>query len=206
MGFYKARPTLSEFYAEDNTLFNTFNVPGGVSLAYLVPIILAECGALQTIFETEQQLAAYLTPWSMIHLEAWTKMQAALVETYDPLHNYDRTETEQIEATGTSESTFNGSTVASGEDTTTEQRQGFNSAEFVNADKSVMELGTRNDSNSSTTGETGENRERTLRSYGNIGVTTSQQMLESEIDLRSKYNMYHMIADTFKREICVGVW
>lgn len=206
MGFYKARPTLGEFYAEDNTLFSTFNVPGGVSLTYLVPCILAECGTLQTIFETGQQLTSYLTAWSMAHLEAWQKMHNALVETYDPLHNYDRTESEQIEARGTSGSTFLGSTEASGTDTTTEQRQGFNSTEFVNTDKSTVELGTRNDSNSSTTGETGENRERTLHSYGNIGVTTSQQMLESEIDLRSKYNLYAIIVDAFKRDICVGVW
>ena len=30
--------------------------------------------------------------------------------------------------------------------------------------------------------------------YGNIGVTTSQQMLESEFVMREKWNLYEMIA------------
>lgn len=48
--------------------------------------------------------------------------------------------------------------------------------------------------------------ERTLTRSGNIGVTTSQQMLEAELDLRARWQMLRVYLDDFRREICVGVW
>lgn len=42
--------------------------------------------------------------------------------------------------------------------------------------------------------------------YGNIGVTTSQQMLESEMQLRQKYNLYKIMANTFADDLCLGIW
>lgn len=47
---------------------------------------------------------------------------------------------------------------------------------------------------------------RSLTRSGNIGVTTSQMMLESEVSLRIKWNMMQIIMSDFLREICVGVW
>lgn len=41
--------------------------------------------------------------------------------------------------------------------------------------------------------------------HGNIGVTTSQQMLESELDLDS-WNLYQHIADIFVEELCIMVY
>ena len=60
------------------------------------------------------------------------------------------------------------------------------------------------------TGEGGDTRTtestRKGRAYGNIGVTTSQQMIESEIDLRLKNNMYQFISDSFRENFCVMVY
>ena len=39
--------------------------------------------------------------------------------------------------------------------------------------------------------------------YGNIGVTTSQQMLLAELDLRGKYNIYDIIAELLHSEFCL---
>ena len=46
----------------------------------------------------------------------------------------------------------------------------------------------------------------TGRIHGNIGVTTSQQMLISEINLRSDYNIYDIIAEMFVKEFCIMVY
>lgn len=43
------------------------------------------------------------------------------------------------------------------------------------------------------------------RMHGNIGVTTSQQMLEAELDI-SKWNIYEEIADLFCSEFCIYVY
>lgn len=46
---------------------------------------------------------------------------------------------------------------------------------------------------------------RTGRAHGNIGVTTSQQMLESELNI-AKWNLYDKMSDIFIRELLVAVY
>ena len=44
-----------------------------------------------------------------------------------------------------------------------------------------------------------------FRAYGNIGVTTSQQMLQSELDIQ-KWNIYEHIADMIISEFCIMIY
>ena len=43
------------------------------------------------------------------------------------------------------------------------------------------------------------------RLFGNIGVTTSQQMLQAELDVQ-RFNLYEQIADLFVEEFCIMVY
>lgn len=57
--------------------------------------------------------------------------------------------------------------------------------------------------------ENGEHSETTVttdRTHGNIGVTTSQQMLQSEIDLWTAFNAYKAMADVFIKELMITVY
>lgn len=45
----------------------------------------------------------------------------------------------------------------------------------------------------------------TFRAYGNVGVTTSQQMLQAELDI-DKWNIYEQIADMFISEFCIMIY
>lgn len=51
-----------------------------------------------------------------------------------------------------------------------------------------------------------EDGTRTLDRNGNIGVTTSQQMLQSEIDLRSNFNFTNHLMDDVDSELCLLVY
>lgn len=42
--------------------------------------------------------------------------------------------------------------------------------------------------------------------YGNIGVTTSVQMLTSEVDARMKYNLYDAACRLFANELLIGIY
>ena len=53
-------------------------------------------------------------------------------------------------------------------------------------------------------GDKGQQRE--LSRTGNIGVTTAQQMLESEMALRDKYSWVNYFCDIFVREMTIGVY
>lgn len=47
--------------------------------------------------------------------------------------------------------------------------------------------------------------EHEARLHGNIGVTTSQQMLQAELDVQ-RFNLYDNIADLFVEEFCIMVY
>lgn len=45
-----------------------------------------------------------------------------------------------------------------------------------------------------------------IEAFGNIGVTTSQQMLESELELAPKLNVFNYIIESFKNRFCILVY
>ena len=47
---------------------------------------------------------------------------------------------------------------------------------------------------------------RTLLAYGNIGVTTSQEMLEQEMEIAPKLNTISAIVDSFIKRFCILVY
>lgn len=77
----------------------------------------------------------------------------------------------------------------SGNSASSHRVQGFNSTGFVPA----------NDDNGTASNT------HTGRVHGNIGVTTNQQMLTSELEFR-KYDFYESIIAEFKKMFCVGVY
>ena len=111
----------------------------------------------------------------------------------------------------------------SGNSTSSDEISAYNSNSFQNDKKN-----TTNSSNSSETNTTTNstrtdnlsesnsntrtdnlsektNSNRIGRAHGNIGVTTSQQMLQSELDI-AKWNIYEQITDLFLSEFCIMVY
>ena len=205
MGLYHPKPTLNQLYAEQPELFRCLSIPAHLDRGLCANYIIQQLGELDTIFATPEELMGGISVWCGVNKKSWDEMWRALTASYDPISNYDRTDTETESISGAADSSFTGSTKSSGGDTTTRQRQGFDSQNFVDADKDISELGSRNDSDSSTESTSSSTRTKTLYSSGNIGVTTSQQMIEAELSLRKK-TMYGIITESFKRELCVGVW
>ncbi len=204
--FYTPRPSLAELYDETPTLFAAVTLPEGVELSTFRDLALAQFGELDTIMETGAALAAYLGVWSAANLSAWERIAQTLANDYDPLHNYDRTEeeTEALRSSGGSQ--FAGRTHQGGSTVDTVERQGYDSTDYVPADKMTSAPNVTNDSNSSTQSIGKEDRTRSVRAYGNIGVTTSQQMAEAEISLRNRWTIYGAILEAFRRDVVVGVW
>ena len=205
-GFYKARPTLAELYAEQSTLFSGLQLPTGVTAATLQGMILVQFGELDTIFETAQNLETYLGLWSVTKLPGWSRIASTLTEEYDPLHNYDRTEEESETLRTQGGSQFAGKTEQSGSSEEKTELQGFNSDSFVPSEKITTEPDLINKNSSSTQSTGAEDRGREVHAYGNIGVTTAQAMAEAELRLRQMWTLYGVILEDFRREICVGVW
>ena len=134
-----------------------------------------------------------------MYIKNWNKEYAVLGLEYNPISNYDSSESESIERENSNNRANTGTQSTSGNQTVSSKTSGsgenniygFNSATAVGdstSSDSATNTTTSTDSNTRTDNlsesQTGEETvTRTLTRSGNIGVTTSQQMAQSEIDL-----------------------
>ena len=130
-----------------------------------------------------------------MYIKNWNALYKTLSLEYNPIENYSMTETENVqdshkgtlESDSTDTNTNTENTIVN--DTTNNQLWGFNSTDSVNSDKQVGDItknvdGSANSTHKNTDTETKDiTSDRTLKRSGNIGVTTSQQMIESERQL-----------------------
>lgn len=205
-GFYSQRPTLAELYEVDPDLFEDMVLPEELDAGVLQVMILDQFGELDTIAHTTTALRRFLAAWSSARVAAWSRQLQALNSEYNPIHNYDRTETETEAAHSRGGSTFSGSTKQTGSDTQTNAIQGYNSTSYEPSEQVTRVPDLTNNSNSATQSTGAEDRSRTLHAAGNIGVTTSQQMITAELEMRDRWTVYGVVLEAFRRDICVGVW
>lgn len=113
-------------------------------------------------------------------------------------------------------------TIQSGKKSTTENKtSAFNATTYQPLDTSTTEdngnstdtlenrgtdnLVRKNNFSNSESGNGKEGHKEKARTHGNIGVTTNQQMINEEIELR-KINIYELIALDFENEITIPVY
>lgn len=196
----------------------TFPLPEWLSHEVLDPLLLAETSELEVMYPEPNTLAVVITAWATARGPAWGRMAAALAATYNPIHNYDRseswTEGKQGSDHGQGTTAKTGGSTSSGTtgSTVTKDVAGYNS-NTANVPKD-KDTASGTSSGQITTGEQGEwsdsrtTAEQITRSgsvSGNIGVTTSQQMIEAELELR-KIDIYKLIVREFTQMFCLGVY
>lgn len=139
----------------------------------------------------------------------WTKLYATLKAQYNPIENYRMIETESISGTesATIANTTTGKTTTSNQVDTSNSTHGFNSTTAQPTDESMVVSDGETDDESTSSGTTsGENStDRTLTRSGNIGVTTSQQMIESERNLWM-WNFFDVVFSDIDKVLTLGVY
>lgn len=137
----------------------------------------------------EQDETTYLSKLAKLivlkYEDKWNKLYKAFFEDeYNPIENYSMIEDENVNSKIVNKT--NGQNNIYGFNTTNE--------DGVPQDNSNVE--------SSSEGDFDDNHRRLSRS-GNIGVTTSQQMLQSEIDLR-QWEFYEMLMNDIDEVMCLA--
>ena len=146
----------------------------------------------------------------------WERLWIAVNEEYKPLENYNSTEVDTPRVkTKTAQNTDVTSTVNSGSDTSsTNKIKALGSDNFVELSQVDGEAEkARNEQTSTTTADAGRNYTETTREgedtitrSGNIGVTTSQQMLGSEYELRQKHNFFDYVFNCVDEVLTIPFW
>lgn len=229
--------SITALYRYDSTLFDGLQLPEGVDKETLVDNILLDAASLEVLYPDPVFLNRAINVWSKKRLPVWIELQKTLEYEYNPIDNYDRTETvtEGIERSGSGSSSRSGtntgsgnsktdtenSSSSSGTNTGTASNTAYNSDAFADTAKNVTSgSSTGSDEGSSTTAssssetisETGEtesssseDRTMTTHTSGNIGVTTTQQMIMAQREVVS-FNLLDVIEDEFIAKFCLAVY
>ena len=220
---------IENYLNPEHSVFETMQLPEGIDKDTLIGAIILRCQEFELLYSDPDFLIAAVNIWSRKNYRIFDKWVKALDIQYDPLFNYDRTEEYtdthagdySREGTSNGSGTNNNTTVNNLTDTndvtTTHSEKAYNDTNYVGTTQDVVDqdethTGTVSDSgafsNIGTNSDSGKDNYTNIhkaRLYGNIGVTTSQQMLQSELDI-ARWNLYEHIADLFCEEFCIMVY
>ena len=212
------RITLWGFYQYDKTLFDDIVLPDGIDKDNLVSEIMRNSGDLYPYHQVLEYLKRNINYWFVRRLFDFGRMYEALCTEYSPIENYDRKENisrDYVNSGIDKASTTLGSTTTStniGSNDNENKVSAYNESDYTNREKDIQSYNStvtnRGSGTDTTQTEYGLKRKEVedIRVHGNIGVTTSQQMIESEMTLRAKYDIYKIISKEFEREFLVQIY
>lgn len=276
------RLTLIGLYKYNPLVFENLVLPNIVDEEIFIDSLMLEYGECPLIYPDFDFMKLAIGAWSRKWYNNIERIATAIQEEYNPLYNYDRTETWTENEEGTKDFTRG---ITDGESET--ENQSITENRTVNEDGTITENGTVNEEGTEDTDKTetenktdenlvsaynednyqpstktvtdrttqttigteteksttsantttdekdttdnkttsanktdrrdrstdetynennGRQNTKTGRAFGNIGVTTSTEMLQREIDIRRTENLYHIIAELFYKEFCIYVF
>lgn len=264
---------IAAIYQWDNSVMDGFSPPAPINRQACLDAIFFFYGEAPLIYNEPEYLKYYIRAWSQKNQTVWAKLYETTTLEYNPIHNYDRTETFTENRQGTSqddktyleninrsgnasdtigdtrnttnhgESTDIGNTRSNDTDTNSTETIGQVSAQnvdtfqndtrqtadteatrnnitdstvYTTSDATTDETYSRQASNTwgddssrggtdKTQGQHEETVTNELHAFGNIGATTTQQMIEAQRDIVD-YRIEDVIARSFHKEFCISLW
>lgn len=204
-------------YNYDNTIFDLLTLPEGLDNTTLIKSICSELADMELLYPNPEVMKDLIGVWSAGSQYEWSKLYETMQLTYNPIDNYDRTETRTLTSQGTGTGADGGSDSLStskshqGSEQNTGKVTAFNSGTLADKNQnSGTSSATDTETASTTYGKTKQESfnktdTETIRARGNIGVTTTMQMLKEQRDI-VKFNLYDIITEEFKYRFCILVY
>ena len=220
------RITLYGMMQYDETLFDDIVLPEGLNKELLIAEIISKSGDLFPYYQVPPVLKSNITYWFIRRRYDFEQMYKALTATYNPIENYDRYETvsrnytnsgkDNTSRTYRNENTSTDTTTLGTQIITSEGVSAYNSSDYANrsktdttnsgSDKNINVANSQSSDDSTVNYGAVRDESEDVHVHGNIGVTTNQQMIEAEEEMRIKYDLYSMIATLFEREFIVQIY
>lgn len=190
---------------QGNDLFEHLDLPSGIDRETTISNILLMCDEKELLYPDASFMKEAIKLWSQKWYRTFSKWNEALSIEYNPLENYDRNEdfTDSLSSSESTEASASDSSYHSMSQVS--DVSAFNTEDYLRPDTSATDKVQNNATSSSKVNALkDEYNKRTGRIHGNIGVTTSQQMLQAELDI-DRFNIYDEIAFIFMREFCLAL-
>lgn len=170
----------------DETLADSFSFPEGIEQEEVINEIIYATMELEVLVPSVERFKPIISHWCKARSYSWEQMLKALESIDNPLYNYYRDTWE--------------TTDYKGDGTTTGKSQ--NKATSYESNEARDTTST----DSSSVVDNKSNTDRHEISKGKIGWSKVQDIATAEITLRTKYDIYRIIAEEFKTRFCVMVY
>lgn len=208
--------------------------PAPIDAEIVKSYIMLRCGLLTPVYNEPDLFRESCRVWFSARSWEFEHLVNMLKAKYSPIENVDRYDEWKRETTGDYKNTESGkdtttkemSNQRSGTDTETTDREtentisAFNSSSYQPDNKTTntgdieMKHGLREDIDDETSTNYGhvlDNDHHDIETYdqhlhGNIGVTSNQKMMNEELDLLERFNVYDWIASQFETDMMVCIY
>lgn len=196
-------------YNYDHTIFDGMEIPPGLNRRVLIDELMMQLAEVNLIISDPLTLKTALMYWSRTKIDIWTHLFETTKYKYNPIWNKDGTviEKEERDLTKVTDATETRDLTGSNDVQVDSKTSAYDSntlqpVDQVITDQDTTDGGTIDYDNTVTDGGT---ITRTRTEQGNIGITTTQQMIKEEREI-ADYSLYQLIIDDFKTRFCIMVY
>ena len=201
---------LETFLNPDHSVFEAAEFPEGINKETLMGAIFLRCQEFELLYSDPDFMIAAVNIWARKHYWTFDKWVKLLSKEYDPLYNKDYYEVIQDTHEGASSGSGNNSQTDSytNSNTTKHSEKAYNTGSGYNEiekDESSGSNGGTTSGSFSSSGNDSYVNGHNYHGYGNIGITSAQELFLKEADV-ARFNLYEQIADLFCNEFCIMVF
>lgn len=193
---------LATMYNFDKSIFDGLNLPDNLSTSDFINTLMAQYGEMPVLYSYPPLLKTLIATWSNTSQYTWEHLAETLRAEYNPIENYDRTKTTTDVFTGTTKTNANSNSTSNESGKT--QVYGYNNL-TTPADDSASTSTSASNSASDSAGTNTSTTTHDSRVHGNIGVTTTQKMLQDERDV-AMFNIYDNICKDFQKRFLIWIY
>lgn len=195
MGMYKYYPRL----------FSQLKIPTGLKPELFINRLCYETAGLEVLFSSPPIFENVIGLWCDTNIDRWQKIYDTTQLDYNPIENYDRQE--EWEDNSKTASTVDSHDTGTGKNSAkdTQRKAAFDAGSMVDSDSGENSSESESTQTGHSAGESTEQSTHKARIHGNIGVTTSQQMIEEERKVL-EFNMYSYLIQEFKEQFLLLVY
>lgn len=180
--------------------------------------IMLDCGLLTPLYSEPDTMKTAIQYWFAARSWTFEHLIKIILAEYNPIENYDRNEkykrtnkqnrdiSETNSGTDTTERSVKGDVTSVGEVSAYNSGSWENASRSVTTDGQTITTDLEHGKKIKTDDDLDASEDYEGRTHGNIGVTTTQQMLEQEIALLNEFNVYEWISKEFQSDLMLSVY
>lgn len=198
----QATLSIAGLYSYNDHLFDDMYIPESLDRDTVVASIIMETEGLEALYVDVPFMMNAIKYWSITMRHKWDKLVASMNFEYNPIWNKDgvRIHTEEENKSSERDETVADSTAS----TSNNFGAGFNTTSgLTNRERDTVQ----NSGQVKTDDDLKESTKRESKDIeqGNIGVTSTQQLIKEEREV-ADINIYSIIAKDFKYKFCIQVY